>query len=107
MVSSLSVAQAVDHVARADLVLQLLGIIAVAGIFHRVEVIEVAEELVEAVDRGQKLVPVAQVILAELPGGITHCLESCGDRRRFGRHADLSAGLTDGGQSGADGQFAR
>ena len=42
------------------------------GVFHRVEVIEVAEELVEAVDGGQELVPVAEVVLAELAGGVAH-----------------------------------
>ena len=63
---------AVDHVARADLVQQLLRVAGVRGVFHRVEVIEVAEELVEAVDGGQELVEVAEVVLAELAGGIAH-----------------------------------
>ena len=43
-----------------------------AGIFHRIEVIEIAEELVEAVHRRQELVLVAKVVLAELAGGIAH-----------------------------------
>ena len=41
-------------------------------IFHRVEVIEVAEEFIEPVDGGQELILVAQVILAELAGGVAH-----------------------------------
>ena len=97
---------AMDHVARADLVLQL-GRVGVEGrVLHRVEVVEVAEELVEPVDRGQELVEVAQVVLAELAGGVAHRLEGRGDGRRRGGHADLGAGLADGGQPGADRQLA-
>ena len=44
-----------------------------AGIFHRIEVIEVAKELIEAVHRRQELVLVAKMVLAELAGGIAHC----------------------------------
>ena len=43
-----------------------------AGVFHRVEVIEIAEELVEAVHRRQELVLVAKMVLAELAGGVAH-----------------------------------
>ena len=75
-------------------------------VLHRIQVIEVAEELVEAVDGGQELIEVAQVVLAELPGGVAHRLERCGDGRRLRRHADRRAGLADGGQSGADRQLA-
>ena len=44
---------AVDHVARPDLVHQVLRVVAVRRILHRVEVVEVAEELVEAVHVGR------------------------------------------------------
>ena len=57
------------------------------GVFHRVEVIEIAEELVEAVDRGQELVAVAQVVLAELAGGVALRLERGGDGAGFGRQS--------------------
>jgi len=46
-----------------------------AGSSHRVEVIEVAKELIESVHGRQELVAVAQVVLAELAGGIAHRLE--------------------------------
>ena len=46
-----------------------------------VEVVEVAEELVEAVDRGQVLVAVAEVVLAELAGRVAERLEQFGDGR--------------------------
>ncbi len=96
----------VDHVARADLVLERRRVVGMARVLHRVQVIEVAEELVEAVHRGQELVQVAQVVLAELAGGVAHGLEHRGDGRRLRRHADGGAGLADGGQAGADRQLA-
>jgi hypothetical protein len=40
-----------------------------------IEVVEVAEELVEAVGRGQVLVAVAQVVLAELASDVAQRLE--------------------------------
>ena len=43
--------------------------------------VEVAEELVEPVDGGQELVAVAEVVLAELAGGIAEGLEQLGDGR--------------------------
>ena len=61
-----------NHVARADLVQQLLRVIGVRRIFHRVEVIEVAEELVEAVNGRQELVEIAEVVLAELARDVAH-----------------------------------
>ena len=65
-----------DHVARADYVQQLLRVGGMRGVLHRVEVIEVAEELVEAVDGGQELVEIAQVVLAELPRGVPLALSA-------------------------------
>jgi hypothetical protein len=65
-------------------------------LFLGVEVVEVAEELVEAVHGGQEPVLVAQVILAELAGRVPVVLEQLGDGRvlrlqadRRGRNADL------------------
>ena len=77
-----------------------------AGVFHRVEVIEIAVELIEAVHRRQELVQVAQVVLAELTGGVAHRLQRGGDGRRLGRHSDRRAGLADRGQPRADRQLA-
>ena len=77
-----------------------------AGIFHRIEVIEVAEEFVEAVHRRQELVAVAQMVLAELAGGVTTRLQHVGDGGGLGRQADRGAGLADRGHAGADRQLA-
>jgi phosphoserine phosphatase len=75
----------VDDTARTEPlpeVREVLGrrIVGELGFLLRVEVVEVAEELVEAVHRRQMLVPVAQVVLAELPGGVPVGLQ----RRRDG-----------------------
>ena len=39
------------------------------GVFHRIEMIEISEELIEAVDGRQELVLIAKVVLAELTDG--------------------------------------
>ena len=100
--SSVSVAQRVDHVARADLVQQILRVVGMRRVFHRVQVIQVAEEFVEAVDGGQELIEIAQVVLAELAGGVALRFERGGDRAGLGRYADLGARLADRGHAGAD-----
>ena len=48
-----------------------------------VQMIEVAEKLVETVGRRQELVQVAQVVLAELTGGVTERFEQLGNGRVF------------------------
>jgi hypothetical protein len=57
------------------------------GFLLSVQVVEVAEELVEAVVRRQVLVLVPQVVLAELAGGVAPGLQQAGDRRILGTHA--------------------
>ena len=59
--------------------------------------IQIAEELVEAVDRRQEFVAVAEMILAKLAGGVPVVLEQLRDGRVFGlqalcgaRNADLA-----------------
>ena len=61
------------------------------GLLLGVEVVEVAEELVEAVHRRQELVAVAEVVLAELAGGVALRLERGRDRRVLGLQADVGA----------------
>ena len=95
-----------DHVARADDVQQILRVVGMRRVFHRVQVIQIAEEFVEAVDGGQEFVQVAQMVLAELAGGVAQRLERGGNGAGFGRNADLGARLADRGHAGADRQFA-
>ena len=54
---------AVDHIARADLILQRLRVVPVRRVFHRVQVVEVSEKFVEAVHGWQKLIQIAEMIL--------------------------------------------
>ena len=63
-----------EHVARTDGVQQILRIVRVRRVFHCVEMIEVTEELIEAVHRRKEFVLVAKVVLAELAGGVAHSL---------------------------------
>ena len=73
---------AAQHAARAELGLvgRVLRIVRQLRLFFGVEVIEIAEELVEAVHRRQRLVAVADVVLAELSGGIAEVLQQAADR---------------------------
>ncbi len=71
-----------------------------------VEVVEVAEELVEAVHRRQELVAVAEVVLAELAGGVAEVLQGRGDRRVLGTQADVGAREAHLRQPGAVGVLA-
>ena len=101
---ALAVGQAVEHAARAELLLErrVLGIVGQLGLFLGVQVIEIAEEFVEAVHGRQEFVAVAQVVLAELAGGVAERLEQFGDGRVFLLQADRGAGHADLGQAGAD-----
>src|SRR5439155_20269683 len=84
-----------DHVAWANLVQQVLRIVGMCRVFHRVEVIQVSEELVEPMDSGQKLIEIAQVIFTELTSCIALRFERSGDRTSLRWDAGLSAGLAD------------
>ena len=55
-------------------------------VLHGIEVVEIAEELVEAVKRREVFVEIAQVILAKLAGGVPHRPKSGRDRGRLSRH---------------------
>ena len=96
----------VNHVARPDLVEQFLRVIWMRRIFHRIEMVEVAEELVEAVHRRQKFVLVAEMVLAELAGGVAHALQRVGNGYRLGRNANGGTRLADRRHSGPDRKFA-
>ena len=89
------------------LVLELWRVVGMGGVFHRIEVIEVAEELIEAVHGRQKLV-------ASRPGGScrTDPLRSPSPSRPSRSSAPCAgrpmvrARLADGGHAGADGKLA-
>ena len=93
----------VHQVARADRGLPFRRISVIERILHCVQMIKITKILVEAVVGRQELIPVAEVVLAKLAGGITQRLEGRRDGWRLIGHAQCRAGLTDGGQPGADG----
>ena len=64
--------------------------------------IEVAEKLVETMNGRQVLVPVAQVVLAELPGRVSERLERLGNAHVLGVQADVCARKTDLRQPSTD-----
>ena len=93
-----------EHAAGSELLLEfrVLRIVGQFRLFLGVQVIEVAEEFVEPVHGRQEFVPVAQMVLAELAGGVAERLEQFGDGRVFFLQADSGAGHADLGQAGAD-----
>ena len=99
--------EGVQDAARAEprLEIGILGRLRIVGIlrlFLGVQVVEIAEELVEAVDGGQKLVAVAQMVLAELAGGVAERLEQFGERRVLVGQSFLGARQADLEQAGAE-----
>ena len=78
---------ALEHATRAELLpeVRILRIVRVFRLFLGVEMIEIAEELVEAMHRRQMLVAVAKMVLAELAGRIAEILEEL--RRLVGSSA--------------------
>ena len=78
------------------------GIVGQFRLFLGIQVIEIAEEFVEAMHGRQEFVAVAQVVLAELAGGVAERLEQLGDGRVFLLQSDAGAGHADLGQAGAD-----
>ena len=99
---------ALQHAARAELLLELgaLGVVGVLRFLLGVEVVEVAEELVEPVDRRQHLVLVADVVLAELAGRVAEVLQELRDRGVLLLQAEVGARQADLGQPGADRRLA-
>ena len=93
-----------EHAARPEPLLEfrILGIVGQLGFFLGVQVIEVAEEFVEAVHGRQEFVPIAQMVLAELAGGVAQRLEQFSNGRVFLLKADRGAGHADLGQARAD-----
>src|SRR5436190_5794789 len=75
-------------------------------IFHCVEVIEVAEEFVEPMDSGQKLIEVAQVVLPELAGRVALRFERGSDGASLCGNPDFGTCLSDRGHASANRKFA-
>ncbi len=93
-----------EHAARPVLLpeLRVLRVVVGLRLLLGVQVVEVAEELVEPVHGRQVRVAVAQVVLAELAGGVALLLEQVGDGGRPVRYALRGARHADGEQAGAE-----
>ena len=91
-----AIAEAVNDPAWPESCLErwILGIVGVLGFLLGIEVIEVAEELIEAVRGRQHVISVAKMVLSELPRCIALRLEQRGERRVFLAHALGGAGKT-------------
>src|SRR5262249_42208905 len=72
----------------------------------RIEVIEIAKELVKSVRRGKELIAVPEMVLAELSCGVAERFQEFGDRRVFGLQAEICSGQSHLGQPGADRRLA-
>src|SRR6202035_1817573 len=85
---------------------RVLWIIRQLGLFLGVEMIEIAEELIEAVHGRQRLVAIADMVLAELPCRIAEVLEQAADRGIELAHAHRCARKTDFGEAGTNAVLA-
>src|SRR3954454_9134094 len=84
-----------DHVARPDHVQEVLRVVGMGWIFHRIQVIEIAKELIEAMNSRQKLIQIAQVVLAELTGLIALSFERGSNGASLCRYSHLGTRLAD------------
>ncbi|MND76385.1 hypothetical protein D3C80_680320 [compost metagenome] len=102
-VFDLAVSERMDHPTWAVLFAKLWIFRVVVGFrfLFGVHVVQVAEEFIEAVVGRQVLVAVAQVVLAELAGGVALLLHHIAQGRRPVRDAVLRAGHANGQQAGA------
>ncbi len=102
--TALAVGPGVEHAARAVFLLKLriLRVVIRLRFLLRVQMVEVAEELIEAMHRRQMRVLVAEMVFAELAGGVALRLEQVGDRRRPIRNALRRTRHADGQQPGAE-----
>ncbi len=92
-----------QHAARAVILfeLRILRIVVGLRLFLGIEVVEIAEELVEAVHGRQMLVAVPEVVFAELAGDVALLLQQVRDGRRPVGDAVIAAGHADGQQASA------
>ena len=93
-----------DHAARSEAFAELRigGIVRILGLLLGVQVVEIAEELVEPMVCRQMFVLVAQMVLAELSGHVTLRLQQTGDCRILLLHAQIGTGKADFREAGPE-----
>ena len=104
LLAALAVRHAMEHAARSKLFLEfrILGVVRQFGLFFGVEVIEIAEKFVKPVHGRQIFIAIAEMVLAELAGGIAERLQQFRDGRVFGMQSDRGAGHANLGETGSD-----
>ena len=108
LLRAVRVGPAVQHAARLELLdhFRILEVVRVLELFLRIEVVERAEELVEAVRGRQGVVGVTEVVLAELTGLVALPLEQFGDGHVPRLEPFLRAGQADLEHAGAEADLA-
>jgi hypothetical protein len=84
---------------------RVLGIRGILRLLLGVEVIQIAEEFIESMHCRQELVLVAEMILAELTGGIAKRLERLGNRDVLCTKAKVGSWQANLGKAGAQGRL--
>ena len=102
---------AVQHSARPESVPEVWEvlwrrIVRRLGILLGIQVVEIAEELVEAVGRREELIPVAEMVLPELAGRVSERLQQLRDRRILGLQTGRRRGYADLAQAGTENALA-
>ena len=105
LLAALAVSPAVDHAEGAELFAELgiFRVIIALRLLLGIEMIQVAEKFIKAVDRRQMFVLVAQVVFAKLPAGVAAGFEEGSQRHHLIADSLLRAGHPDGEQTGAEG----
>ena len=101
---SVRVRKGVQRPARSEFLLKcrVLRVVGILRLLLRVEVVERAEELVEAMRRRQVFVEVAEMVLAELAGDVALRLEQLGEGHVLALEALLCARQPDLEEAGAE-----
>src|SRR5262249_61345889 len=94
---------ALEDTARAELRLErrVLRIVLTLRLLLGIEVIEIAEELIEPVYGRQKFVAVAEMVLSELASGVTEWFQGLGDGDVLWLQPECSARQANFSHSGA------
>ncbi len=84
-VLDLAACDGVNHTSGTEFLgeFRVLWIILILWFIFGIKVVQVAKKLVETVIRGQMLIKITELILAELACHITHWLQKLRDRRVF------------------------
>src|SRR5205823_8854427 len=103
---------AVQYTARGKVFIKLRkillrGPVGELGLFFGIEVIEVAERLIESVKSWQVLIAVTEMVLAKLPGRVTQRLQQFGNGWVLRLKTDCRSGHSNLGKTGTESALPR